>query len=512
MATKAEQKRILQLWRQYKNAALKVSPVDYNESISDKQKRIARLEKNPEKWFAYYFPNFYTAEPAPFHIAASRRVINNPEWYEVRSWSRELAKSVRTMMEVMYLTLTGKKKNVLMVSDTEDSAKRLLLPYRANLEFNERIIHDYGVQRNIGQWEDSEFVTTKGVSFRALGAKQSPRGTRNDADRPDVILIDDIDTDEEVRNPQRVSEKVKWIESALYGTRSIHNPLLWIANGNIIAKYCAITEMGKRADKWEIINIRDKNGKSTWPAKNSEADIDRALSKISWAAAQKEYFNNPISEGDVFKEIIFDRLPPLKRCDAVIAYADPATSNKDRGKSRNKQASHKAVAVIGKKGRKIYVYKIWLDQTGNATFVDWLYEAYLYMKEGGVDVPRIYIENNTLQDPFYQQVLLPLIKERGDIYGISLPIKEDKRKKSDKFFRIEGTLEPLNRLGNLLFNKKEKDNPHMQRLEEQMLGVNEKAVVMDGPDAVEGGVWLLNNKAGKKRTAYAVGKVASRKY
>jgi len=510
--SKTEQKKYLLLWKQYRDNTKAITPIDLNETPAEKLKRIAKLESNPEAWFKFYFPNFYTSEPAPFHIKATKRVLNNPEWYEVRSWSRELSKTGRTMMEVLYLTLTGKKRNVLMVSDTEQNAKRLLLPYKVNLEFNKRIENDYGRQHNPGQWEEGEFVTTKGVAFRAIGAGQSPRGTRNDADRPDVILIDDIDTDEEVRNPERIKEKVKWIEGALYGTRSIDKPLLWIANGNIIAKYCAITEMGKRADKWEIINIRDKNGKSTWPQKNTEEHIDRALSKISWAAGQREYFNNPVSEGDVFKEITFGRLPKLSSCDKVIAYADPATSNKDRGRGRNKQASHKSVVIVGAKGRKRYVYKVWLDQTSNAKFVDWLYEAYLYMKEGNVDTPRIWIENNTLQNPFYEQVLLPLIQERADTFGFSIPIKEDTRKKSDKYYRIEGTLEPLNRLGNLIFNKAEKDNPHMQRMEQQMLGVSEKAVVMDGPDALEGGVWILNNKHKTSRLNYAVGKIDDRRF
>jgi hypothetical protein len=82
------------------------------------------------------------------------------------------------------------------------------------LERNNRIIHDYGTQKRIGSWETKEFKTRKGVSFRALGAGQSPRGTRNDAARPDVILVDDIDTDEMCRNPELIKERVKWIENS----------------------------------------------------------------------------------------------------------------------------------------------------------------------------------------------------------------------------------------------------------------------------------------------------------
>ena len=112
MATKAEDKKYYDLWKKFRDNTRKATPIDLNESVIDKQNRIAKLEKNPEQWFKYYFPNFYTSEPAPFHIAATKRVLANPEWYEVRSWSRELSKTGRTMMEVLYLAMTGKKKNI----------------------------------------------------------------------------------------------------------------------------------------------------------------------------------------------------------------------------------------------------------------------------------------------------------------------------------------------------------------------------------------------------------------
>lgn len=509
MAT-AQDRRSIALWRQYVENTKKATPVDLNESFGDQKARIARLEKDPEAWFKFYFPNYYTSEPTKFHKAATRRVLKNAEWYEVRSWSRELAKSARTMMEVLFLVLTDKKENVLLVSNTLDNAERLLMPYKVNLEANNRIINDYGDQVKLGAWESTEFKTKNGKSFRALGAGQSPRGTRNDAARPDVILIDDIDTDEECRNAERIKDKVKWINEALYATRSISNPLLWIACGNIIAKFCCITQMAKFADKHEVVNIRDKDGKSTWKEKNTEADIDRVLSLIPWSAAQKEYFNNPISEGDVFKELTYGKCPPLKHCDHVLIYADPSTSNKDR--SRGKQSSFKAVVIIGSKGRKRYLYKCWIDQTSNAKFVDWLYEAWLYCKQKGVDTYRLWIENNSLQDPFFQQALMPLVYSKAKEYGFTLPVSEDKRRKADKFFRIEATLEPLNRTGNLVFNVAEKDEPNMTRMHDQMIGVSAQAKVLDAPDALEGGCWIIENETYTNEMDYAVGAIESRKY
>ena len=495
MAKKVSNKEYLEAWREFCENMDNATPIDLTESHGAKLKRIAHLEAHPEEWFKYYFILYYTSEPAEFHIKATKRVLANTEWYEVRSWARELSKSGRTMMEVLYLAMTGKKKNILLISNSADNAERLLLPYKGILERNNRIIADYGTQKKIGSWEANEFKTRKGVAFRAIGAGQSPRGTRNDAARPDVILIDDIDTDEFCRNIELVKERVKWIEQALIPTRSISNGLLLIACGNIIAKYCCITEMGKKANKWEVVNIRDKDGKSTWPQKNTEENIDRVLSMISYESYQKEYFNNPMDGGDTFKEVLFDKCPQLRHCDTVVIYADPAPSNSDKT-----NASSKAIVIVGQKGIDYYVNKVWVDQMSNAQFCEYLFEAHDLCKRAGVDPIYIWIENNSLQNPFYEQVIMPHIYRIGNDRNTFLPIRPDDRKKPEKYARIEGTLEPLNRLGHLIFNTIEKVNPHMERMVAQFTNFSRKAKLMDGPDAVEGAVKIAQDIAISKST------------
>lgn len=504
---KKTEKQLLEEWKVFRENSLRATPIDLNETAIEKANRIKKLEADDEAWFKYYFPHFYTSEPAGFHKKSTKKVMTKLELYLIRSWARELSKSGRTMMETIKLVLTKKKRNVLMVSSTYDNAVRLLLPYKAAFETNQRIINDYGQQQSIGQWETGEFVTMGGAAFRALGAGQSPRGTRKDEVRPDVILIDDIDTDEECRNPERIRKKVKWIEEALIPTRSISGHLLVIVCGNIIAKLCCVTELAKRADEQEIVNIRDKYGKSTWPSKNSEEAIDRVLASISYNSAQKEYFNNPINEGTVFKKVRFDKCPLLRSCEHVLVYADPATSNKDKGKS-----STKAVVVIGYKDFKFYIYKVWLDTMRNSRFIDFLFEAFMYLGRERVDPKRIYIENNSLQDPFYEQVFTPLIREQEQTVGYTLPITPDTRKKPEKFFRIEGTLEPIDRRGDLIFNIAEKANPHMERMEQQMLAVEENCKVMDGPDAVEGGVSIIKIRVSVSGNTYVSGARVNQKY
>ncbi|EKB59296.1 hypothetical protein HMPREF9699_00232 [Bergeyella zoohelcum ATCC 43767] len=220
-----------------------------------------------------------------------------------------------------------------MIADTEANAIRLLMPYKNILEANNRIINDYGTQKQIGKWEEQEFTSKAGFSFRALGEGQSPRGTRNDAYRPDGILVDDFDTDEKCRNKDRVKNATDWLQEAAFATRDVDTDLLIIVNGNIIAKYCTITILGELADCWDIVNLTDKNGKSTWPNKNTPEAIHRMFynskgkRKVSEKAKQKEYYNNPTAEGDTFKQFVYGKCPPPKKCEKIVTYIDPSPSN-----------------------------------------------------------------------------------------------------------------------------------------------------------------------------------------
>lgn len=478
---KAADKRALIDWDEFVLNMNRQSPVDYTEPKEDQIKRIERLEANPEEWFKYYFSSFYTHEPAPFHKRSTKRVLNNPEWYEVRPWSRELSKSGRTMMEVLFLVLTGKKKNVILASNSFDNAMRLLKPYKVLLERNDRIIHDYGPQENWGQWADAEFVTRKGAAFRSIGAGQSPRGTRNEAVRPDVLLIDDFDTDEDCRNPDTVDKKWEWLERAFYATRSISNPLLVIFCGNIIAEYCCILKAMEMADHYEVVNIRDKHGKSTWPGKNTEAAIDRALSKISYAAQQGEYFNNPITKGKIFKELNYKKLRPIREYIFLLQYTDPSYK-------AGKKSDYKASALIGRWKDEYHVLRMYCAQTTTAKMLDWHFECH---KEFSAKLPVYHF----IEWPAIDDTLKRELTAGNERHKVTLPLRADDRAKPDKFFRIESLLEPLNRNEKLWFNVALKDSQHMKTTEAQFKALSPTSSAHDdGPDAVEGGVFKINEK------------------
>lgn len=474
-----ENKIALDYWEDYYKSIQDSETIDRFETPEDKEKRIKDLEADDEKWFKYYFPKYYTAEPMPFHLTVTQNVMNNPEWYEVCPHSRELAKTGRAMMMFIKLHCQRKKKLTFLVSATKDSAVRLLRPVKMAFENNIRLRNDYG--GNLGvPWKEDEFVTPMGTMFIAVGAGNAPRGAKNEEIRPDSIWVDDFDTDEICRNPDMVDKNWDWFEKAMYGTRSVSNPMLILWNGNIIAEYCCVKKAMQMADHYEIVNIRDENGKSTWPNKNSEEMIDRVLSKISKVNAQTEYFNNPVVLGKVFQKLNYGKTQPLNKYKYLVAYTDP---------SYKKSGDYKAMSIIGKYKEEFHVLFVRCRKTSTSEMIDWQFEALKFINDKSA--LYLYIEWPWIDDTIKRE-----IKKANKRHNKTLNLKADERTKPDKFYRIESNLEPLNTNGKLIFDEELRDTPDMKEFEFQFLALSPKSRANDdAPDCVEGGVFIINHKS-----------------
>lgn len=514
-------KQLVEDWEEFLRQVRTLTAVDFTMSDAEKSRKLKELEGDPIAWMKFFFYKFAKYEFAGFQKKAIRRIVNHSDgnWYEVLSWARELAKSTIVMMIVLYLVIVKKNKRVIILaSATSDAAIKLLNVYRAQFEANERLRYFYGDMRGT-KWTEDYFILSNRASFMAMGWGQSPRGVKLDEVRPDLLLMDDYDTDEECRNIEVLNNKWRWFENALFFTRSISEALLTIWTGNIIAKDCCVVRAGNKAREladrekplghWDIINLRMvdinhpdpqedyRNGKSVWPEKNSEEAVDEVLAQVSLAAGQKECFNNPVIEGHYFDEIKWGECPPVHKLKYIVSYGDPAYSNKVSKKAA--QNSFKANILCGLYEGTLYVYTCFLQHVTNDEFVNWYYYLQDYVKERAQ--LRCFIENNTLQDPFYEQVFKPIFLNKGKERGFYINISPDERKKPEKFARIEGNLEPLHRAGRLVFNIKEKDNPHMLRLQEQFnLFDDGLPSLADGPDAVEGGYYMCQQLSAKIET------------
>ena len=490
MATKANINDALEQWKKLCETVQNSTTINVAESEKDKLARIKKVRSDYAAFVAYYFPH-YTVNPetgkttpcADFHIRAANKVIKERNLKAVFKWHRGAAKSTHLDIFIpLWLKCQQVKQlNVMvLVGKSEDNANTLLADIQAELQFNRRYIHDFGRQYNNGSWEDGKFVTKDGTAFFARGRGQSPRGLRYRSHRPDYIVIDDLDDDELCESPARVTRLTNWVKEALFGALDGGRGR-FIMVGNLIAKNSVLANIAA-TDGVHVsqVNIWDKDGNVSWGAKWTPDEVKAIERFQGYRSFQKEYMNNPITEGAVFRQdwIKWGKLPDLKKFEELILYIDPSF----KGTTKN---DYKAAKLWGKVGSQLWHIKAFVRQCSVAEMVRWLYDLYEWSLEKGIAI-RWYMEANFMQD-----TILDEFRREGDLRGYQLPISGDKRKKPDKFQRVEA-ISPLWERGFVTYNEDERNDPDMLAGIDQTLAF-EKGMRGhdDAPDADEGAIWYL---------------------
>ena len=490
MATKAEILKAQEKWKQHCETVQAATAINISETAAQRLARIRRLRSDYAAFVDYYFPH-WTVNPetgkatpcAQFHIDAANKILKNRNLKAGFMWHRGAAKS--TNMDVfvpMWLMIQEHREiNVMvLVGKSEDNAKTLLGDIQAELQYNQRYIADFGEQYNAGSWEEGEFVTRSEVAFFARGRGQSPRGLRYRSHRPDYVVIDDLDDDELVESPARVSKLFDWVRSALFGTLDGGRGRFFmvgnlIAKNSVLAKWCEIKTVHVTR-----VNIYDRAGRISWAAKWAHDEVKQLEAVAGYRAFQKEYMNNPIIEGAVFKNewIRWGKRPAWSKFSEIVLYIDPSF----RGSTKN---DYKAAKLWGKVGTTLYHLRAFVRQCSVAEMVRWCYDLYEWARAQGIAV-RWYMEANFMQD-----TILDEFRREGELRGYQLPITGDKRKKPDKFQRVEA-ISPLWERGFVIYDESQRDDPDMLAGIDQTLAF-EKGMRGhdDAPDADEGAIWIL---------------------
>lgn len=489
-------------WQLHCEEVQKATAIDFNESKKDKLQRIARAQHDYSFFVHYYFPHYAKSKTARFQIATANRIKANSNAREVLKWARGHAKSTHIdIMIPMWLKIQQPRQiNVyVIVGKSEDNAQILLADLQAELQFNQRFIHDFGPQYNSGHWAEGEFVTRDGVAFFARGRGQSPRGLRYREQRPDYIAIDDIDDDELVQNESRTNKLVDWIKEALFGALDGGRGR-FIMVGNLINKNSVLAKIAA-SEGVEVtqVNVYDHNGNVTWEDKWTKEEIRAMEEFMGYRSFQKEYMNNPISEGAVFKQdwIRWKKLPALKQYDHIIAYCDPSFKS-------SRTNDYKAIKVWGKIGTELHNIANFVRQCTTAEMVRWFYDFHESLPE---DVLCDYfIEANFLQD-----ILLDDFAEEGHKRGYQLPIRPDKRSKPDKFQRIE-SISPLWERGFTYYNVDLLNDRDTQTGLDQLLSFEKGSRSHDdAPDADEGAIYILQKRTRSELFKPRIGKRSNSK-
>ncbi|MCD8418728.1 hypothetical protein [Tenacibaculum finnmarkense] len=475
--------------------------IDLNQTPAERRKKIKALEKDYITWFQEMFPQYAKVESAWFHKKIAKLLIDNDVCNLLAEIYRSGAKSVHLCMGIpLYLYVTKRMKFMLLVGQTEPKAKKLISDIQSQLTHNRRFLHYYGKKFKFGDWASGDFTTTDDVKFIAMGIGQSPRGLREGNERPDYIVVDDVDTKERCYNDVRSQKAAEWVWEDLKGTFDEGGKFqrFVVANNNF-HKNTVINQLkadftlnNKKAKEFGfkkkhfVVTVNAVKNLTTfepnWPAKTSAEYWREKYHSTPHRSFMREYMHKHIVEGAIFKNEYISYKNRLKysQYDALCFYGD--LSYKDAG-------DFKAMVFVGKKGREFHLLDCFVRQTSRYNVAKWLYEKVEDENLLQYNIQYM-IEGLFAQDEFVSD-----FDAVGDEMGWYVPVVADNKSKSGKFDRVESMAGYFERK-NVFFNAKIKDTIDCLELLDQLLAFQKGSGVHDdAPDSLQSAIAKLNTSA-----------------
>jgi hypothetical protein len=188
------------------DATNEITPIDNTQVVDSITDIITGFSVDPLTWGKVYFPHHFRIPSPPFHYTIIHNALNNLRLGIAAP--RESSKS--TLVSFLYAShqLCFKKRRfILVISNTYSKAAETLSNIKKEFRDNIALKRDYPITITRDSEGDSIFRWSDGFETRILckGAEQmgSVRGEKFGAYRPDLIIVDDIEDDEMVRNPDR---------------------------------------------------------------------------------------------------------------------------------------------------------------------------------------------------------------------------------------------------------------------------------------------------------------------
>jgi len=444
----------------------------------EKDERLRRARADDFYFFRTYLPHYFINDEAPFHHDLHREA-NKPGINALAAPRGSAKSTLETTAETLRRAVFNITPFQIVVKENREAAIEEVAAIQFELEENPRIKADFGSLKKYGDWEDGDFITTKGCRVLALGIGQQIRGKKHRQHRPGRIVIDDPEKDKHVKNPRLVKEFVEWVLGAAFPSLDPDGGILtWL--GTMMSKRGGLALLMKN----ELINSRIwraiENGQSYWESRFPLSKLREIRELVKSSIWRKEYMNDPGDDPDAtFQEWMLNRFKreELKGLDisGVYTATDPSLKHK-------KEHDMKATIVIkvakefrGIKGPAYLITRVWLRRASLDRMFD---EMFNINKQEHPS--RMGLEIQT-----WQELLLREIQRLEQERQVRLPIFGIKHHVS-KEARIE-RLQPLFER-KLLWIVDDPDDEDVEELVEQFLGFDDPAINDDGPDAVEMGI------------------------
>ena len=445
-------------------------------------------------------------------LKGSRQVVAAPRGH---------AKSTNfTFKDSLHAILYAYKHYILILSDSSEQAEGFLDDIKTELEDNGNIIMDFGSLKGEKAWRTGVILTKTDIKAEAIGSGKKVRGRRHRNWRPDLIVLDDIENDENVNTPEQRRKLKNWFDKAVSKAGDTYTDIMYIGTilhydsllNNVLQnpryktrKYRAVISDAANTKLWEewegiYTNLFNENHEEDarafyeaneeemllgaevlWEEKLSYYDLMEIKVSEGTASFNSELQNDPIDpESATFNPEWFDYYEP-----EIIDFSSPefifvAANDPSLGKNKKSDTSSIINLALSTKTGYMYVADASVERRKPDVIIDDVFEMNRRLKRDykkgfykfGVEVVQFQY--------FFKEVMAAKSAEEGEY----IPIEEI-QSTVNKVLRIE-SLQPVIKNKYLKFNREHKTL--LKQLQEFPMGKND-----DAPDGLQMAVQLAQS-------------------
>lgn len=433
-----------------------------------------------------------------------------------------------TFKDDLHAALYAYKHYIIILSDSSEQAEGFLADIKTELEENAALKEDFGALEG-KVWKASVILLANGVKIEAIGSGKKIRGRRHKQWRPDLIVCDDLENDENVNTPDQRKKLRDWFYKAVSKAGDTYTDIVYIGTllhfdallANVArnpsyqtVRYQGVISFAEDTalwDAWEQIftdltnEHRQEEAKAFFEANQAEMLAGTAVlweEKLSYydlmvirisegeASFNSEIQNDPIDpENCAFQEEWFDFWDDEGK--QQPDFSDPKflfIGANDPSLGKNRKSDTSSIFAIAKDTSTGYLYVVIADIAKRKPdqIIEDALEASRRLKR---DYKRPYYKFG-VETVQFQYYFADIMRQKAAAVGEYLPIEEI-NSTQNKDARIQ-SLQPFVKNGYIKFSKKHKTL--LKQMTEYPMGKND-----DGPDGLQMAVKLaLDVKAGTR--------------
>lgn len=478
---------------------------DSLSAISERRKKVLDPVSGYDFFVSNYFPHYVrSSSRSQLHnylFEHLPQVLQQPSSVHlaIAAPRGEAKSTLVSQLFTLYCLVAQKKRYALIVMDSIDQAYPMLEAIKVELEFNQRLRVDFPEIAGQGRvWQAATIVTKANQKVQVAGSGKKLRGLRHGAYRPDLVVLDDIENDGQVRSPEQRDKLHDWLKKTVLPLGAAGDKLDVVYIGTILhydsvlnrtlsskawktAKFKALIRQPDDMslwDKWEDLYLNEGEAVADAFYSQNKSAMDKGA-VVSWAARpiltlmkirtrdghatfDSEYQNDPLSSDDAMFANALTYWTELPGELVYFGALDPSLGK--AGASRDPSAI--LVGGYHRETGKLYVIEAQIKKR----LPDLIIEDVIRMQKQ-YQCQRWFVE--TVQ---FQEFLKDELVKRSAQRGIPVPATATKPN-TDKMLRIE-SLQPHMANGLILLHSS-------QATLISQLRHFPKADHDDGPDALE---------------------------